>query len=254
MYQSLTFYLARRSLNFFVNFMHNHIYDLPWITDSWVIFGTFIVFLVIFHVWFVRLSPLSSIQWKQIDYIWLTVAFFGIVVSVSENRAMIADRILQSKASKHIDFALSQVIAAANSGTSGAVCRTFVTSPASPPPEVMAKTQQEFDAQCIWFKKLVEILKKQTKDSKSRIDVIQIAGPQPAGGSEGAYSWLEQSVAWYNEILEDIEKLEKAKDSSNIELLFRLFGPLLIAFALALRITKVAGEIALERARQSPKV
>jgi hypothetical protein len=258
--------------------------SLPRLTNSWGILGAFIIFLVIFHVLFVRLSPLSSIQWKQIDYIWLTVAFFGIVGSVSENRAILAEKLLP-RARDRFDFALSQVIAAANAGTSGAICRKFVITEASPPPEVMAQKQREFDAQCAWFKKVVEALKTRTKDSTSRIDVVQMAGPPPAGGFEEAlktrtkdstrridvvqmagpppaggfedvYSQLEQSIAQYNETLEDIEKLEleKAKGGSDIELLFQVLGPLLIAFALALRITKVAGEVAIERARQSSKV
>lgn len=226
---------------------------LPWITNYWWIFVVFIIFLVIFHVLFVRWFLLSSIRWKQIDYIWLTVAFFGIVGSVSENRVILAEELLPM-ARNRFDFALSQVIAAANAGTSEAICRTFVASPVSPPPEVMAKTQQEFDAQCTWFKKVVEVLKKQTKDRTSQIDVIQMVGSPPVGGYEWAYSWLEQSITRYNETLEDIEELEKAKGGSDIELLFRFLGPLLIAFALALRITKVAGEVAIERARQSPKV
>ncbi len=227
---------------------------LPWFTNSWVILGAFLSFLVIFHVLFVRLSPLSSIQWKQIDYIWLTVAFFGIIGSVSENRTIAADSILQSVAKHRRDNALSRVIAAANAETSREICRKFVISEASPPPEVIAQKQRELDAQCAWFKKVVEALKTRTKDSTRRIDVVQMAGPPPAGGDERAYSSFQQSIAWYNEILENIEKLEKDKGSSDIESFFRALGPLLIAFALALRITKVAGEVAIERARQSPKV
>jgi len=202
---------------------------------------------------FVRWFLLSSIRWKQIDYIWLTVAFFGIVVSVSENRAILAEKRLPM-ARYLFDFALRQVIDVANAGTSEAICRKFVIPEASPPPEVIAQKQRELDAQCAWFKKVVEALKTRTKDSTSRIDVVQMVGPPPTGGDEHAYSWLEQSITQYNETLEDIEELEKAKGGSNIELLFRLLGPLLIAFALALRITKVAGEVAIERARQSSKV
>lgn len=234
--------------------MYDFDLSLPWITSPWWILVFFIVSLVILHILFVRQFPLSSVGWKQSDYIWLPMALLGIIGSVNENRTIVIETRL-FMAMDQSAAALHRVIYAAESGTSIAICRTFVVSPESPPPEVMAKTQREFDAQCAWFKKVVAALKTHaTKDNRERLDVVQLIGQQPSGGHVLTYHELEQSLAWYNETLEYLKKLEEAKKDSSSIAAFRFLVPLLIALALALRITKVTGEIALERARQPPKV
>jgi len=235
--------------------MHNSSFSLPWITSYWWILSIFIISLVILHILFVRQFPLSSVGWKQSDYIWLPMALLGIIGSVNENRAIFVEARLpwaidQSAAALH-----RVIYAAEDAGTSIGICRTFVVSPESLPPEVMAKTQREFDAQCAWFKKVVAALKTHaTKDNRERLDVVQMIGPQPSGGHVSTYQQFEQSLAWYNDTVEDLAKLEVEAKEGSIATIFRFLGPLFIAFALALRITKVTGEIALERARQSPKV
>lgn len=229
--------------------MHDTDLTLPWFTSQWWIFCVFIVSWAIFHVLLVRLFPLSSIRWKQVDYVWLAMALLGIIGSVSGNRAVIAEN-LQSMATARSTFALREVMNSAEFGTSIAICRQFVTSEFSPPPDVMEKTQRQFNAQCDWFKKVSEVLRAYEKDSAKQIDIVRLVGEPPTGGEAWAYSRFAQSVALYNDSLEDLDSLNKAKSNSGIESVFRFLGPLLIALALALRITKVSGEVALERQRE----
>lgn len=229
--------------------MHSPDLNLPWFIDYRWILGIFIAALASFHILFVRLFPLSSLRWKQVDYVWLPMAFVGIIGSVGINRIVISENLL-ALANARMSGALSQVRDATEFGTSTAICRTFIRSPASPPPDEFSKLQQGFDVQCDWFRGLANALNTNKIDSAKSINIAEFAGPQPSVGEPLAYSHLSQSVARYNEAVEDIQQLKGAKQSSNFESVIRFLGPALVALALALRITKVTGEIRVDLGRR----
>lgn len=233
--------------------MHDIDLALPWFTSQWWILCVFIISWAMFHVLLVHVFPLSSIRWKQVDYAWLAMAFIGIISNISGNRATIAEN-LQSMANARSAAAHYEVMDSAEFGTSIAICRQFFASKYSPPPDVMEKTQREFNAQCEWFKKVKDALHLREKGSEKKIEIDRLAGEPPTGGEDWAYSRLKQSVARYNESLEDLKSLNEAKSISEVESVLQFLGPLFISFALALRITKVSGEVALERKRVSNRV
>ncbi|MES2936447.1 MAG: hypothetical protein V4864_02120 [Pseudomonadota bacterium] len=228
--------------------MDDRFYSLPWYTSYWWVLGVFAVLSVLFHVVLVRL-PLSSIAWKRVDYIWLAMAFTGILASVGGVRTLVAKNLLAAAESRVI-FELDQVERAAVFGTSIAVCRVFTRSAASLPPEQMEQLQRDFDAQCAWFKALTPKLQAFSTTHSVPIDLEKLVGPPPSGGDRWAVETVIGAVAAYNAALVRVESLKHESKSNLLELL-QVLGPSLLAAALALRITKVTGEIRLERSKAS---
>lgn len=223
---------------------------LPWFTSQGWIIGIFLASLIVFHLVFVYSRLLSSMAWKRIDYIWLSMALIALVGAISAGRMSMANTLL-SLAQAWVEGSLQFMHVAASAGTSGAICRVFVSSPFSPPADIMRKAQQEFDEECAWFKEVNAALQRIEPGNEQRVDLTQIARPRPSGGEESFYRSMEDSVQSYNESLDRLTELKRASEPSAFEELLRLLAPTVLAVALALRLTKVAGEIALERRKNN---
>ena len=58
---------------------------------------------------------------------------------------------------------------------------------------------------------------------------------------------FDQSIKGYNEAITDYENVIKSQERTVSEEILIVLGPILIAFALALRTVKVTGEVKLEK-------
>ncbi len=219
--------------------------ELPWVTSTTWILGTFALALVIFQLVLVRWIPLSKVAWKKVDYVWLSLAMLGIIGGVGAARQQIAINFI-SLAESRITFAEEQIKERLEFGRGPAICRTFVRSEFSPPPEEFNRIQREYDEQCNWFRTVSEKLQ-DTTFVKREILRLEDFGILPSGGDEWATSNLKDAAQWYNNALKAYKELSKARHRSNLEFTLTVVGPFLLAIALALRITKVTGEIRLER-------
>jgi len=75
--------------------MNNDSYlSFPWFTSHAVLLGIFFGALLVFHVALVRVRPLSSIGWKRVDYIWLSMAIFGLIGATTSIRTTVAKNYL----------------------------------------------------------------------------------------------------------------------------------------------------------------
>ena len=72
-------------------------------------------------------------------------------------------------------------------------------------------------------------------------------GPVPEAREFSIVDSLEDAVARYDRAHATVERLSLEADQSDAEAALSAIGPFLIAVALALRITKVTGELRLER-------
>lgn len=203
---------------------------------------------MLLHLLLVKLSPLSSIQWKKVDYIWLSFALLGILAAAANNRSAIAGNLVQLAEARNRG-SLEWVYRSADFGTSAAICRSFVRGPASPPQEEFDRIQREFNSQCSWFKSVVASLGPLDKRLQKPIDLQGLVGPPPAAADDWAIKSLVSAVAVYNSSLRDLDILQKEKAPGDGELILQFLGPIVLALALALRLTKVTGEIQLERKR-----
>lgn len=224
-------------------------YYLPWFTSICSVLAIFVVTLLVLHFSFVWMRKRSSIWWKKVDYVWLSFALIGILFSVEQSRSIIARNNAELALSR-AGFAHSLVRSVLELGTSEAVCRTFIHAEHSPPIKDMQRTQREYDAQCAWFRELAASMREFEMHAAEPINLSALAGPKPDGGEEFAYVRLMENVDIYNETLEKAKMFSDQAEVSWLQQLLQFLGPIFLAVALALRLTKVSGEIQIERERQ----
>lgn len=222
--------------------MNAHEISLPWFTSfAWTLM-IFIGGLVTFRVLFLHVAPLTSIGWKRVDYIWLSMALLGLLGAVGAGREVVAKNVLNLEKFR-LESTRRYAEGRADFGTSIAVCRQFVRSEFSPPVELFDALQREFDSQCAWFKKASKALMEKAREEPAPIDFSATFGVAPAGGDRQIYESFQNSINGYNAAVKDVQTLQQQAKPTELELMVRLLGPLLVALALALRITKVSAEI-----------
>lgn len=216
--------------------------ELPFTTSlGWVLI-VFLSALVTFHFLFVWPRNLTKVGWKIVDYFWIAAALLGVIGSVGVARQAVAQNLLATASARLETFA-SGVESAVRFGTSGAICRRFVRTEFSPPPGELDRIQREFDNQCAWFKDALEKLKTSPLMKREILTLENLGNPPPKGGDAWALTSLRESLDRYNNAVANFKRLSEDTRRTELESLLTVVGPFLLAIALALRITKVSGEI-----------
>ena len=127
----------------------------------------------------------------------------------------------------------------------GLLCRTFARSPLSPPPEVFDAIVAQYDKSCAWAHEM-----NQHVASIGRWDYIDVSKlPARPPATEEQITRYEQEmfdrIREHNLLVERRRALEASKNRSEFEETLSVLSPLFAVLALALRVTKVTGEIRL---------
>jgi hypothetical protein len=213
------------------------------------VFLAFAIFLVAFDIILVRWLKLSKVTWKKVDYVWLGFASLGIFSAVSQVRVMTANAQADMfREGAVLAFSSLRYLADSNASDPGAICRTFVRSEYSPPPGEFDSTQREYNQACEWAKHVARTIPaKVPTPAKPISQGLLPARPSASAGDlkemiDGLYFQFDV----YNKHSEALSDLSEETKRTGTEDILIYFGPLLLVIALALRITKVTGEIRLE--------
>ena len=221
-------------------------YDLPLLIQTGWIFGVFLLSLVAFHLVLVYWLKLGKTAWKRVDYIWLAVGALGIFAALEKPRETVA-RNLQEAAEERLQFTYSRVKSALAFGLGPAVCTTFNSSPMLTESE-RANLQRGFDTACAWFKSANAVFV-QPMNTPSKPIALSDLPPKPTsvppGAPQYAFQSLTQATEDFNSQLSAVERLKALRSRTELESVLAFLAPFLIAVALALRITKVTGELRL---------
>lgn len=204
----------------------------------------FCLLLFVFHLVFVWVWPVSDLAWKRIDYVWLGAATLGLI-GASWN----ADRYISEELAANLDgprtlgaYRNMRLIIEAAADPDGAVCVQRKRSDFSPPSYDEIVREQQM--QCSYFKLLASAIPRDVKDpfpSLYELGFIDYAGV------ESHESWyiaqIRNSAREYEVQRQLYIRRKKSADISDLEAAIIMLGPLLVAIALALRITKVTGEV-----------
>lgn len=219
-------------------------FALPLFAETKWVVGVFALSLGLFHWLLVYHFKLSKAAWKKVDYFWLGVGALGLVGAVEVPRNVASDNLL-TLAESRMNGALQQLHSTEQFGTSGAICRTFIRSPVSPPEPEFSKSQKEYDAACSWFKQVLPMLPTKLEELSEPLVMNRL--PTMPTVSDQALTWsfqqFRREVLNVNQHLATILQLHENKKRSLFEEMLRLLGPILLAVAIALRITKVTGEL-----------
>ena len=217
---------------------------LPLPTSQLWTLALFIGALSAFHVYFFIFHPLTPVGWKRIDYVWLSMAFFGILGTVASNRIGVANEMLvsgQARVSASRDLIISRL------GVDLAICSILTRSGSLLLTEEFGRIREDVDRRCAWFTKVGQKLEAIDAANRTPIALDKVVGVRPKIGDGSVYESLDQRVSSYNASLYRMVEIEQSTKPSLFERLLQYFAPSILAIALALRMTRVSWEIQVER-------
>jgi hypothetical protein len=125
----------------------------PPFTNPLYVVLTFICALLLFHLILVVWLRLGKLSWKIIDYIWLGFAALGLIGAEGQTKRLIAGSMSTIAEERVIGNYYPFRMLVDDYSQEGAVCRTFVRSEYSPPPEEFERAQRDYDTVCRWFRR-----------------------------------------------------------------------------------------------------
>ena len=210
--------------------------SVPWVL------GVFVGCLFVFHIALVQVWKLQAVSWKRVDYVWLGITALGLLGAVSEVRRMVADNQIATQRSILVS-AYDDLRREIHFMTSAAVCRQFVRSEHSP--QDFDAIQREYDSVCQFAKQL-----------QSRVPSDPPADLQGLALTErprvtddvlrNILDGLDRESESYIRARRAFNQTLAATQRNSLDVTLVFLWPLLLAVALALRITKVTGEIRLQ--------
>ena len=209
----------------------------------------FFILLLLCHVFFVWCRNLSKRAWKIVDYLWLAVAAIGLVGASANIRVYVAHKSLESSEVRIANYyGLFRYILETNARDNGYVCRVFERGEYSPPEPEFSNAQKEFDRVCAWLKQKEKTMPKIFALDGGGSDELGEISPMTTNVSLiDVLDGLEDQYSHYLEAKDIYKKLESEAKPTEIEISFSFLAPWLLAFALAIRIAKVSGELRHER-------
>jgi hypothetical protein len=219
----------------------------PPFTNVWTVLTIFGGELLIFHLLLVIWLRLGKRAWKVVDYFWLAFAALGLFGPAGQARQLVASNMISTSNWK-TQISYMQVLSFVDEfSNEGPACRTFVRSQHSPPPDEFQRTQKDFDSVCHWFR---DVQRKLPRPVDNRLEEVGPSNlpPEPAVSEADLRDMLRlfhTHLDVYNADAKEYASILQATKHSATEELLILTSPLLLSSALALRITKVTGEIRL---------
>jgi len=199
----------------------------------------FLVSWVVFDVIFVRLWPLTKRGWKKVDYVVVGVAAVGILGAAGTIRREIAKNFqstAETRARTSYEFARYQM----GNLSAPFICRTFEKTELSPPN--LSELQAEFDRVCAFGRAALNKIPTEMPKETGFPDVG--AWPDVKSGMlTQVFTEDKQAIDRYRATRETFDKLRGDAEYSALDSNLFFLTPLLIAVALALRMTKVTGEL-----------
>ena len=204
------------------------------------IFLIFIVALTAFHTVLVYVRPLSALAWKKVDYFWFSLAVIGILGAAQANRASQSELSLRTQAAAHY----AHVFEAARWDNFNTCLRVEKPSSSSGPKfeKWLACTARKR-----WVDRVTARIIEQGTQHNQPIDLELIMGATSIPAKPIDQDLLTPAIMEYNKVISAIAKVKDAAKSNWIDEFLKQYGSLFLAVALALRITKVTGEIRLSR-------
>lgn len=216
--------------------------DFPFIADPLAVLATFVGALLLFHLLFVLWRPLTSRDLKMIDYWWLGAAIFGLVGSTYGVRRLIAERRLhefKERSDSRYEVFYHSV---------DRMARPKVSERSEFSPPDFDDIVREYDSARAFAAKLLKRLPR-PGDTGNR------AGPWPPRPHIRAsnkplledFAYLDSDYQEYLAAEHGFATMRAAAERTDADVMITALSPLLLALALALRVTKVTGELLLER-------
>ncbi|WP_105170494.1 hypothetical protein [Pseudoalteromonas sp. T1lg24] len=203
----------------------------------------FIVFLGLFHYFLVFKKNLSKKQWKQVDYIWFCMSFIGLISLASDVRIsqVSQDKLIQES---HMETFWNVADRLSKDAESTYECNVFKMFDNDSDKKDYALNKDRFSSACEWRKETELFFSDLNQESYPEVKIDDLPIPK-LDSSEllGDYEWLQREIPIYNLHRESWLEIKSNSFKNTFEQILYLLSPFFIAIALALRLTKVTGEV-----------
>jgi hypothetical protein len=222
-----------------------HITDFPLAAHPGRLLVVFVALLVVFDLILVRWLKLGAPAWKRADYVWLCSAAVGLIGTSMDARRVLAEAAIDNRRVDR-ERTYAEVLYNVNFMTGPAVCRTFTKPEYSP--SNFAEIQAEYDAVCKFARESVDLLRPRPPETLADFHMAS----RPSTTDDvllDTFKDLDRALIAYRTADSEYHRTVVMATRGGSDLALTVISPILVAFALALRITKVTGELAEERAR-----
>lgn len=217
--------------------------------NIWKLLILFVFLLVALHWLLVRWLKPNKVGWKRVDYIWLGIAALGLISMSTDVRNWLAvEEAKWAKERAEAKFSLLRYYAGGDKPPEY-ICIKFVRNEQSP--DDFDEIQAEYDEFCEWNKRLLADLPTRLPDDDELPD-LKYPDYKPEKNPKNKVlieyiSNIKKYFEYYQTDRNEYITLKKASFKSDFEKTLFYLSPILLCIALALRITKVTGEIKLEK-------
>ena len=212
------------------------------VSNIWYALVALLIISIVLHLFLVYPKNLSKKQWKRVDYIWIELTAVGLIgttnnvrLVLNKNQLLLTYPRLASQI-KYINSFLSPE-------GSKIVCRTSVKTEYSP--SNFDEIVKDDNNACEWSKKIYQIIKRIDTAAYTSVNMSEIP---PLETSENIWfkGVILDNINKYNSLVLDKENCARQIDDLNKDT-FLVFSPLLLILGLAIRLTKVTGELMHEK-------
>ena len=212
------------------------------VTNPYFIAAVFVVATVVFHVILIWRKPLSPRAWKTVDYLWISCTALSLILLTGESQKFLTRAAIESaEGDLNAEF---RVLPKHIQSVADHVCtRTFARgqSGLSNLDTVVSQQRPACDALQATYEKVASVVRTApfSVDESLLFDPAEITEKIWRHEIEEVRADLRDVKARVSKLLALRAKL----DTGLPESLVRVFGPILLALAMALRLTKITGEL-----------
>jgi hypothetical protein len=227
--------------------------DLPFLvrisSSPVLLLLTLVVVTLVCHALFLWWFPLGDVTWKRLDYIWLFAASLGVLASSGRAARFIAENQLKDFQEPITITSYEFLRADIKSGAENSAC--VIARRSADSPRDFDERVKEEQAMCAQYKKLNAQMPNSVEppfQPLKQLGFVPLAGnPEYVAAP---FEVVNRDAEEYERNRETYDEITQRTKSSKWENAYLAMGPLLVALAVALRITKTTGEIQIAR-RQS---
>lgn len=209
--------------------------------------------LALSHAVLLPLLAFNELRWHALDYLWLPMVLLGVLGGAQQNRVEISNAFRGAW-----EYQLRGSLAEANrllkyhTSDQTYLCQKATRSEYSPPPQIFEQIERDGIETCKWFKELQQFVPQSPESVPKGFSLKEMPRPPSLSGHSGsgpedAIENMQSSLKEVVEALAEIQTHTAEKESPFMIRLAKYYGPLLVCFALAIRITKVTGEARIKR-------
>lgn len=209
------------------------------LSEPWKLIFILCLFTLLFHMFFIFLWPLSNATWKKVDYIWVGLAAVGVISLSIDLRHVVASKwenIEHGRASIFFDITKSMV----TNPMSSYECR-YGNDHSDKDSEDF---EIEFIKACNWL--IAVSVRMEGLDFSSIPELSAKDFPTVDFNGYGLNDrpeWFFQMLTNYGQDRDRYVRTVKMKSPSPWESNLNFFAPFVLCLGIALRLTKVTGEL-----------